>query len=88
MKDFITVKVELPVKYDSRLRQLERRYGKETVRKILARVLARDIVDRYSGILENKIQPDEALLELVENFAAEELEKKKFQKIETFRKDG
>jgi len=86
MKDFIAIKVELPVKYDNYLKQLERWYGKDTVRKVLAEVLVRDIIDHYSGILEDKIQLDETLLELVNSFAAEELEKKKLQGIETFRK--
>ena len=84
----IIIKVELPVKYDNHLKQLERRYGKETVRKILAEVLARDIIDRYSGILGNEIQLEETLLELVESFAIEELEKRKFHGIETFGKAG
>lgn len=84
----IIIKVELPVKYNDHLKRLEKRYGKETVRKILAEVLAKDIIDRYSGILGNEIQPDETLLELVESFAIEELEKKKFQGIEISGKAG
>ena len=88
MKNSITIKVELPVKYGNHLKQLKRRYGKETVRKVLAEVLARDIVDHYSGILEDKIRLDETLLELVGSFAAEEYEKKKFQKVAAFRKTG